>query len=56
MARAGFYLQDKLGRTQFLKKNFWLADISIEMVLRMSFLSFSLCGYKFAKNLFGGVI
>ncbi len=47
MALAGFLLQDSLGRVQFFGETFLLADISIEVVLGMSFLSRSNADFQF---------
>ena len=41
MVIAGFQVEDKLGKARFFQKSFPLADISIEVVLEMPFLSFS---------------
>ena len=41
MAIAGFLIQDKSGKAQFFEEIFLLADISIEVVLRMFFLALS---------------
>ena len=38
---AGFKVEDKLGRARFFQKSFLLAETSIEVVLRMLFLTFS---------------
>ena len=38
---ASFQIEDKLGRTRFFQKMFLLADISIEVVLSMFFLTFN---------------
>ena len=41
MAITGFWIQDKSGRARFVKETFLLADTSIEIVSRMSFLALS---------------
>lgn len=35
IATAGFLFQDRQGRTRFFQETFWLADTSMEVVLRM---------------------
>ncbi len=49
MASASFLLQDSLGRVQFFKETFLLADTSMEVVLGMPFLSLSNADVKFAE-------
>ncbi len=52
MASAGFLVQDKLGRIRFFEETFLLADTSMEVVLKMSFLAFSNADIQFdAKSL-----
>ena len=41
MVLASFQVEDKLGRIWFFQETFLLADISTEVVLGMSFLTFS---------------
>ena len=41
MVIAGFQVLDKQGRAQFFQKTFLLANTTIEVVLRMFFLTFS---------------
>lgn len=45
----GFLVYDKLDRVQFFEKTFLLANISIEVVLEMPFLSFSNINIEFTK-------
>ena len=40
MVIAGFQVEDKLGRARFFKESFLLANTSMEVVLRMPFLTF----------------
>ena len=47
MVLAGFQVQDKLGKVQFFEKTFLLADTSMELVLRMLFLTFSYADVRF---------
>ncbi len=49
MASARFSIQDSLGRVWFFEETFLLADTSMEMVLRMPFLSFSNVDVEFAE-------
>ena len=41
MVIAGFQVEDKLGKIRFFQESFLLAKISIEVVLKMSFLTLS---------------
>ncbi len=50
MATAGFPLQDSLRRVQFLEETFLLADISMEVVLGMFFLSLSNADFQFGAG------
>ena len=45
-----FQVEDKLGRTRYFQKTFLLADISIEVVLGMPFLTLSNANIEFAKK------
>ena len=47
---ASFQIEDTLGRARFFQKTFLLADISVEVVLRMFFLTFSNADIQFAKK------
>ena len=47
---AGFLVMNKLGKAIFFQKTFLLADITINMVLRMSFLTFNNAEIQFAKK------
>ncbi len=49
MALARFSLQDSLGRVWFFQETFLLANISMEVVLGILFLSFSNADVKFAE-------
>ena len=50
MVIAGFQIEDKLGRAQFFQESFSLAKTSIEVVLRMLFLTFSNANIQFAEK------
>ncbi len=50
MASAGFSLQDSLERVRFFEETFLLADISIEVVLGMPFLSLSNADFQFSAG------
>ena len=50
MASARFSLQDSLGRVRFFEETFLLADISMEVVLRMPFLSFNNADFLFSAE------
>ena len=52
MTIAGFSIQDKLGRARFFEKTFLLADTSMEVVLRMPFLTFSNVDIQFDTKSF----
>ena len=45
-----FQVVDKLGRSRFFQKTFLLADISMEVVLGMPFLTFSNADVQFAEK------
>ena len=47
---AGFQVKDKLGRIQFFKQLFLLAETSIEVVLEMLFLTLSNANIQLAKK------
>ncbi len=49
MASASFLLQDSLRRVRFFEETFLLADTSMEVVLRMPFLSPSNVDVEFAE-------
>ncbi len=49
MASASFLLQDSLGRVRFFEETFLLADISMEVILGMPFLSLSNADVEFAE-------
>ena len=50
MVIAGFQVLDKQSRTQFFQKTFLLANITMEVVLRMLFLTFSNADIQFAEK------
>lgn len=50
MAIAGFSLQHTLKKIQFFEETFLLIDISIEVMLRISLLTFSDANIRFAKK------
>ena len=50
MASAGFSLKDSLGRVRFFEETFLVADISMEVVLGMPFLSFSNADFQFGAG------
>ena len=50
MVLANFQVEDKLRRAQFFQETFLLADISIKVVLDMSFLTFSNADIQFAEK------
>ena len=50
MVIAAFQVVDKLGRSQFFQETFLLTDISMEVVLGMSFLFLSNADVQFAKK------
>ena len=41
MVLASFQMEDKLGRARFFQETFLLADLSVKVVLKMSFLTLS---------------
>ena len=47
---AGFQVIDKLGKAQFFQEIFLLANITMEMVLEMPFLTFSNVDIQFAEK------
>lgn len=47
---ASFQVEDKLGRAWYFQKTFLLADINIEVVLRMPFLIFSNADIQFTEK------
>ena len=50
MIIAGFQVVDKLGRSRFFQETFLLADISMEVVLSMLFLTLNNADDQFAEN------
>ena len=50
MIIAGFQVEDKLNRARFFQESFLLAKISIEVILRMPFLTFSNADIQFAEK------
>ena len=50
MVLASFQVEDKLGRTRYFQETFLLADISVEVVLGMPFLTLSNADIQFAKK------
>ena len=50
MVLASFEVEDKLGRAQLFQKTFLVADISTEVVLNMSFLTFSNANVSFVEK------
>ena len=50
MVIIGFQVEDKLGKAWFFQKSFLLAEISIEVGLRMLFLTFNNANIQFAKK------
>lgn len=50
MVIAGFKLQNKLEKVQFLKKTFLQSNTSVEMVLKIFFLTFNKLNLWFAKK------
>ena len=50
MVLASFQVEDKLGRARFFQETFLLADISVEVVLEMSFLTLSNTDIQFAEK------
>lgn len=47
---ASFQIKDKLGKTWIFQKTFLLANISVKMMLKMPFLTFSNANLQFAKK------
>ncbi len=47
---AGFQVQDKLDQSRFFQETFLLADTSMEVVLGMSFLTFSNVEVEFSER------
>ena len=47
---ASFQVEDKLGRTRYFQETFLLADISVEVVLGMPFLTLSNANIQFTKK------
>ena len=52
MILASFQVKDKLGRARFFQETFLLADVSVEMVLGMSFLILSNADIQFPEKEF----
>ena len=50
MVVASFQVEDKLGRAQFFQESFVLAEISMEVVLGMPFLTLSNADIQFAEK------
>ena len=50
MVLASFQVEDKLGRTRYFQETFLLADISVEVVLGMPFLTLSNADIQFAEK------
>ncbi len=50
MVSASFSLQDSLGRVRFFEETFLLADTSMEVVLRMLFLTLSNADFQFSAE------
>ncbi len=50
MVIVGFLIQDRLEKILFFEETFLLANISIEMVLKMFFLTFSNINIRFVKK------
>ena len=50
MVLANFQMEDKLGRARFFQKTFLLADISVEVVLEMPFLTLSNADIQFPEK------
>ena len=48
MVLASFQIEDKLGRPRFFQETFLLANFSVEVVLKMPFLTFSNTNIQFA--------
>ena len=50
MVLADFQVEDKLERARFFQETFLLADISVEVVLNMPFLTLSIANVQFVKK------
>ena len=50
MVLASFQVEDKLGRARFFQETFLFTDISIEVVLGMSFLTLSNADVQFVEK------
>ena len=50
MVLASVKIEDKLERARFFQKTFLLVDISVKMVLRLPFLTFSNANIQFIKK------
>ena len=50
MVIAGFQIEDKLGRARFFQESFLLADTSMEVILRMPFLTLSNADIQFTEK------
>ena len=50
MVLASFQIQDKLGTARFFQETFLLANISVEVVLGMSFVTLSNADIQFAEK------
>ena len=50
MVLASFQVEDILGRARFFQETFLLADLSVEVVLGMPFLTLSNADIKFAQK------
>ena len=50
MVLASFQVEDTLGKAWFFQKIFLLADLNIEVVEKMPFLTFNIADIKFAKK------
>ena len=50
MVLASFQVKDKLGRPQFFQETFLLADLSMEVVVEMPFLTFSNANIQFTQK------
>ena len=50
MIITGFQVQDKFGKVRFFQETFLVADTSVEVVFRMSFLTLSKIEIDFAEK------
>lgn len=50
MVLASFQVEDKLGRARFFRESFLLADNTVQVVLGMSFLTFSNADVSFLEQ------